>query len=194
MAVYFLHEPIAGAVKIGHSRSVVERQDDIQCGNPAELILLGTVPGGRREEKRLHGRFAAYHVRREWFLAPPEVLIEIGAILATEGDARTVADELAARNRCREGLGGVMVHLAGMPEARLAIRGSQWDKDGHLLLHLHPPGMPVSDVPDWSWDELEESEFLYDGGAIRNVPAASCILLTRWPVTCGCWLDNSVTG
>lgn len=50
------------------------RMADLQVGNPFELRLLGTMPGGYAKEAELHRRFAHLRIRGEWFRSEPELL------------------------------------------------------------------------------------------------------------------------
>lgn len=67
MAVYFIQSAGNHSIKIGHGRDPQQRLSDLQCGNPWRLSLLATMPGGEAEEGALHARFAAFHLRGEWF-------------------------------------------------------------------------------------------------------------------------------
>lgn len=64
-SVYFAET--AGRVKIGWSTKVATRIAQLQTGSPTPIRLLGTTPGGRGLERRLHERFAAWRVSGEWF-------------------------------------------------------------------------------------------------------------------------------
>lgn len=62
--VYFLLDEWRGALKIGKSVNVEERQRRLETGHPDDLRLLAAVSG---DERAFHRRFAEYRVRREWF-------------------------------------------------------------------------------------------------------------------------------
>lgn len=65
---YFIRCTATGLIKIGHTTGSVEsRFAALQTGSASELVLVGTVPGGREVEQELHRRFAADRVRGEWF-------------------------------------------------------------------------------------------------------------------------------
>lgn len=68
--VYCIGAPTAEFVKIGISNNPYERLSKCQVGNPADLELLHTIPGGHREEQAIHWLFAHLHVRGEWFVDP----------------------------------------------------------------------------------------------------------------------------
>jgi hypothetical protein len=63
--VYFIQS--GDRVKIGISSEPKARLKSLETSNHAELKLLATIPGGRRKEIELHGRFADFHVKGEWF-------------------------------------------------------------------------------------------------------------------------------
>ena len=75
--VYLVQSGEDGPVKIGTSTlgGLRRRLDALQIGNPVPLLLRAVFAGDRREERELHGRFAAAHVGGEWFL--PAVLVEL---------------------------------------------------------------------------------------------------------------------
>lgn len=65
--VYFVRA--GDAVKIGTSIKPMERMQNLDGGNHEKLVLLAIMPGGRKEERALHKRFAEYKLpdKREWF-------------------------------------------------------------------------------------------------------------------------------
>ncbi len=67
--VYFLQGAGGGPIKIGKSNVVQlhARVADLQVGNPAELRVLGCIPGDHKTEHELHTALAPYRVRGEWF-------------------------------------------------------------------------------------------------------------------------------
>ena len=56
-----------GFIKIGVAVELAQRIDKLQNASPYGLNLVRVLPGGVTEERELHRRFAASHVRREWF-------------------------------------------------------------------------------------------------------------------------------
>ena len=72
--VYFLQDGPTGPVKIGFTRHLQARIEELQCGHKDRLRLLGSRPGGRREEREIHRRLAAHRLRGEWFAPAPAVL------------------------------------------------------------------------------------------------------------------------
>jgi len=66
--IYFIQSKEFGAIKIGYtSGSVSKRIEDLQVGNPDQLLLVGTIPGGFADEKKVHYRFKDSRIRGEWF-------------------------------------------------------------------------------------------------------------------------------
>lgn len=82
--VYFIEAIGLNAIKIGMSRQVEYRFDAIQACCPAELRLLGTVPGSKQLERQLHKRFVLLRVRGEWFSATDGLRRDIEKIVAGE--------------------------------------------------------------------------------------------------------------
>lgn len=70
--VYFITDG-SGHVKIGWAVNVGNRLAELQSGNPNQLILMASVPGGCSVERDLHRRFAGHRVRGEWFTLAPEI-------------------------------------------------------------------------------------------------------------------------
>jgi len=64
------------AIKIGwsgrHPRRA--RLSQLQCSSPDKLQLIGTIIGTLSDEAAIHDRFAAYHIRGEWFHWNDEIL------------------------------------------------------------------------------------------------------------------------
>jgi hypothetical protein len=65
--IYFIRAVNSGTIKIGVSNDPKRRLESMQTGSPEPLELLGILPGGVDEERRLHGRFKAYRIHGEWF-------------------------------------------------------------------------------------------------------------------------------
>jgi Meiotically up-regulated gene 113 len=64
--IYFVHA--AGLIKIGLSKNIAARLEDLRTACPVDLTLLYFVhDGDRTQERRFHRRFAAHHSHREWF-------------------------------------------------------------------------------------------------------------------------------
>ncbi len=69
--IYFMQADTL--VKIGTAVDVGKRKQLLQTGCPFRIVVLGVMPGGQWDEKHLHGRFAAYRVRGEWFNLSQEI-------------------------------------------------------------------------------------------------------------------------
>lgn len=67
----------AGLVKIGSAKDVKKRLQSLRTGCPRPLHLLGTLPGGRAVEMRLHAAFDHRRVHGEWFALTPQDLVNI---------------------------------------------------------------------------------------------------------------------
>lgn len=189
--VYFMHDSASHKVKIGFSGDVGRRQTDVQAHNGNDLLLLGALAGGRQEERRLHEMFEQYRVSesREWFHAPDDVIHAIRLLLIRGGTPQTVQDELERRSDCRYGLRGVLVAVRGHGAEVFAVRHTQWDRDGKLVVN-------VSDLQAYRVEEDQPPRTMTLGQLIANqepekgfdVSGADCFLLSDWPVVCGCWL------
>lgn len=71
--IYFILDEERDAVKIGISGDPMGRLASLQTGHAGRLRLVGTMPGTRHDEKRLHQRFAGVRLRGEWFRRTPEI-------------------------------------------------------------------------------------------------------------------------
>lgn len=56
-----------GSIKIGYSTNIPARLTAIRTGNPSEVLLLGTLPGGRELEREIHAALSNYRLQGEWF-------------------------------------------------------------------------------------------------------------------------------
>jgi hypothetical protein len=65
--IYFIRCHATGHTKIGKADDPRARLRGLQTGSPSRLDLVGTLPGDRSEEARLHRLFDARRVRGEWF-------------------------------------------------------------------------------------------------------------------------------
>lgn len=74
--IYFIGANI-GVVKIGFTRCVRTRLQELQTGSPVPLSLLAIAPGGRDKEQEYHSRFAMFRMHGEWFAMTPQVRLEI---------------------------------------------------------------------------------------------------------------------
>ena len=72
--VYFVQAVDGGPIKIGISFDPTSRLRSIQTGSHSKLIVIGTIPGGRRKERELHERFREFRLNGEWFRAESALL------------------------------------------------------------------------------------------------------------------------
>lgn len=70
--VYFISDT-SGLVKIGHTSDLKKRLCQITSGNGGVVVVLGTVEGGPRHERALHGLLADHRVKGEWFRDGPDL-------------------------------------------------------------------------------------------------------------------------
>ncbi len=63
-------------VKIGYSKDVGTRLQDLQVGSPFELVLLRKIfsENAPELEKEMHAKYAQYRARGEWFRMPVDVV------------------------------------------------------------------------------------------------------------------------
>lgn len=81
--IYFI-QCFLGKIKIGHDGEgedgdVWRRLAELQTGNPYPLTLLAVMPGGEKEERRLHGTFEKCRMKldgrkTEWFEPEPKLI------------------------------------------------------------------------------------------------------------------------
>jgi Meiotically up-regulated gene 113 len=97
--VYFLQAGHDGPIKIGWSADVRSRMSMLQTGQPHELRLLLLLEGGdQKTEKVMHRRFAASHLRGEWFRPSTDLLAFVnGAELKTSASATTASPSRPSR-------------------------------------------------------------------------------------------------
>jgi hypothetical protein len=65
--VYFIRNGVRDRVKIGFSENHKVRLSSLQGASPDALMLIGTLPGTVKFERRMHERFKAYREKGEWF-------------------------------------------------------------------------------------------------------------------------------
>lgn len=74
--IYFIQEEnnIKAPIKIGTSRNIKKRLNELQANSPVKLKVLSTIGGGRREESKLHRIFKKYRMYNEWFRPEDELI------------------------------------------------------------------------------------------------------------------------
>ena len=94
--IYFIQGDTTKRIKIGRAASVDTRLRSLQTAFAESLEILGTMPGERPEEIKLHNKFAFARIRGEWF-QPHESLLQFIAENATPpAPLYTPEQELAA--------------------------------------------------------------------------------------------------
>lgn len=79
--VYFMRSTDTGRIKIGYSKDVLRRRNEIQAAHGGAIQILLTISGGPTMEGELHQRFAAHKVFGEWFEPAAEILAFVEAEL-----------------------------------------------------------------------------------------------------------------
>lgn len=72
--LYFIQSGDSGPIKIGVSKNIASRLNQLQTGHPEKLTVIGICKGGYFEEKRLHSVFAAFRRKGEWFTPHKKIL------------------------------------------------------------------------------------------------------------------------
>jgi len=72
--IYFCRAGECGPIKIGMSEDPTKRLHSLQTAQIMPLVLMGSIPGGRKEERHWHQRFAHLRIRGEWFHGVPELM------------------------------------------------------------------------------------------------------------------------
>ena len=83
--IYFIRASDSGNIKIGYSANPDIRRLSLQTGNEQRLELIGTIFGGKKEEKSLHSRFEHLRVNGEWYRGDDELLRYIGTVIHVDG-------------------------------------------------------------------------------------------------------------
>lgn len=85
------------AAKIGTTRNVRKRLQQLQTASPDALYLHEQIRGGKTKERELHRRYAKHRLTGEWF--------DLGASdIAGEFAVFSVDDDLEALRRHQRGL------------------------------------------------------------------------------------------
>jgi len=161
MPVYFIQDE-GGEIKIGYSDgNPYLRLNAFRTGNPRDLKLLVSVPGGAAEEKALHERFASLRMRGEWFRPDPQLLGFIDAMIHVYKDHQP--DPVSPNPFGLED--DQLEALYAYFKARMALeRAEDFINDGW------PQRASAVDVSSELWKALSDVEV---GG---SPPVVSCIL------------------
>lgn len=74
MPTYIIRAGESGHVKIGWSEDPEKRLNELQTAHHELLSIIRLISGSRDAEGWMQQRFAAQHVRREWFIFNEEML------------------------------------------------------------------------------------------------------------------------
>lgn len=89
MPVYIIRAGTFSFYKVGTARDPQKRLQMLQVGCPFHLQLVAVIPGGRKEERRIHAALYEGRARGEWFdiAEPPteEVILQWAATEPPEG-------------------------------------------------------------------------------------------------------------
>ena len=72
--VYLISRGDAAKIGFSEKHPRLSRLPELQVASPEELSLVGLVYGSTRDERELHRRFQAHHVRGEWFRLSEEII------------------------------------------------------------------------------------------------------------------------
>lgn len=97
--VYFVY--CAGRIKIGITFSISKRLETIQAHSPLPAVAILLVPGGIKEERGFHARFAAERKHGEWFLLSQKMRNFFKARLCMVGRASLRKAEEEFDNYCK---------------------------------------------------------------------------------------------
>lgn len=71
MPVYFIGMEGSTAIKIGTTGGdPLKRMAELQTGQPNRLFLIGSIPGGRDDEQKIHETLTKFRGFNEWFTGP----------------------------------------------------------------------------------------------------------------------------
>jgi hypothetical protein len=96
--IYFAYCESMNSVKIGTTTELNKRLSALQTGCPAEIRLLGTIPGSRDEEVALHRDFDHLRTRGEWFQGDEALMEHIHLLIAKHRGPKILASGLALKD------------------------------------------------------------------------------------------------
>jgi len=186
MPVYFIQDE-GGEIKIGYSQcNPHKRLKAFRTGNPRELKLLVSIPGGGAEERELHERFADLRTRGEWFRPDGRLLGFIEAMQYTyrhqqpepEGEAD---DEFVALNSLgidgdtAEAIKGIsMASVCRLQFYESLRRAERLVRDGSNEIHdLDFIHTTMNDLMGWLLSNDSEpfvvgAEYVFTSGEVKH--------------------------
>ncbi len=93
--IYFVQMGETGPIKIGKSRGLGMRLDQLRTGSPVQLRVLAQIQAPDELETQLHVYFDEYRLEGEWFKPAPEV-IEFAKLLS-EGNLDEILNRFELR-------------------------------------------------------------------------------------------------
>jgi len=72
--IYFVQPASAGLIKIGATKRLKKRFEEMQATSPVRLRVVGVAKGGHRQERALHAHFDEHRAHGEWFNPCPALL------------------------------------------------------------------------------------------------------------------------
>lgn len=93
--IYFVQMGKTGPIKIGKSRELRMRLDQLQTGSPLQLQVLAEIQAPAELEMQLHAYFDEHRMEGEWFAPAPEI-IEFAELL-NEGNLDEVLNRFDLR-------------------------------------------------------------------------------------------------
>jgi hypothetical protein len=189
--IYFIENTGTKAVKIGRTGNLKKRMKMFKGANCQRLQLLGTIPGGAREEIEMHRRFAARQidptgliVGREWFRGGPNMRRAIERI-CRKRNVINVGEECRRRDGCRHGLKGIKMKHVPTGQT-FTCYGSDWRPGQTLILFSGKGSYDPGFEPKYDeFGMIRASDFHLD--KFHPAPifhALDCVLISPWPVTC----------
>lgn len=152
--IYFIQNETTKAVKIGKSNDPQKRIAGFQTAIADRLKLIGTLPGDRPLERKLHIRFSGFHIRGEWFRGDDILLNSIREILAAFNGNRNVWHEVLHR-------GYQVSHLAGR---NVTVIGEHF----------------ITKIRGWKYS-IDHDPILLELEGGRDVPADEVVFREYWP-------------
>ena len=159
--VYFV-KPVGmdGPIKIGCTSTPEKRLTSLTVWSPFPLEIIGTIPGGYKDEMYLHSCFAKSHSHREWFHSSPELRKAIALIIQAQSiKAASIAPEGSIRNYNRKPrTDSQKLHRSYACRVRCALAKLRVDHpDGSTTYHSEPravsqilsswAGKPYHEIP-----------------------------------------------
>lgn len=89
--IYFMQPVEGGPIKVGSSENIEARRKQLETHYGRSLSVLATIPGGRKEERKIHERFSHLRLgRTEQFRPAPDLMEFIGRPLLVHPNPNAV--------------------------------------------------------------------------------------------------------